>query len=130
MLVLCRLRLGFRRLGLCKITSQAKSQKAGLAGPGFGLGRGLSHKYGKISAGTNTLVYVRKSMRPLSGQGLELPGETFKPSLEVFVASVTFADAFDCRLSRSGTHADTGVVLGNVMYVTYLFFNCTVPKKN
>ena len=30
----------------------------------------------------------------------------FNPSLEVFAASVTFADAFHCHLSCSGTHAD------------------------
>ena len=30
----------------------------------------------------------------------------FNPSLLVFMASVTFADAFDWRLPCSGTHAD------------------------
>ena len=41
------------QLWLCKITSQAKSQKVGLAWPGFGLSRGLSPIYGKFSASTN-----------------------------------------------------------------------------
>ena len=59
----------------------------------------------------------------------------FNSGLEELVASVTFADAFDCRLSCSGTHADIGPGIGNVdnmLWTFYLFilFNCTVPKKN
>ena len=35
----------------------------------------------------------------------------FNPGLLMLTASVTFADAFGCRLSCSGTHADIGAVL-------------------